>query len=384
MISNSLPQNRRNSALPVLAGLFTFILALAPTQTFAQEKQSKKTGPRAALVSVDKVSIVEVSQMIPVLGRLVARRSGAVAARVAGPVAEMRCDVGDRMKKGDVVAVLVRERLHWVRERRKAQVASNRALLASRKAELVKKNQEMARLEKLRKTKSAAYRASKYDAMSQEVSKLDSRVTEASARLKQMEADARLAQIDLNYATIRAPFSGVVTQRHTDVGAYVNVGQAVVSLIDDSALEVEADVPVQRVTGLKPGVMVSVHINGVTVEAGVRAVVPQENPQTRTRAVRFTANLKKIGGQLAGNQSVTISVPISGDQKVLSVHKDAVLNRRGNDMVFVVVDGAARPRNIAIGDAVGGRFLVRNGLKLGDVVVVRGNERLFPGQGVKF
>ena len=384
MNSNSLFQNRRNSALPVLAGLLTFILALAPIQTFAQGKQSKKTGPRAALVSVDRVSIVEVSQMVPVLGRLVARRSGPVAARVAGPVAEMRCDVGDRMKKGDVVAVLVRERLHWIRERRKAQVASNRALLASRKAELVKKNQEMARLEKLRKTRSAAYRASRYDAMSQEVSMLDSRVAEASARLKQMEADARLAQIDLNYATIRAPFSGVVTQRHTDVGAYVNVGQAVVSLIDDSALEVEADVPVQRVTALKPGVMVSVHINGVTVEAGVRAVVPQENPQTRTRAVRFTANLKKMEGQLAGNQSVTISVPISGDQKVLSVHKDAVLNRRGNDMVFVVVDGAARPRNIAIGDAVGGRFLVRNGLKLGDVVVVRGNERLFPGQPVKF
>ena len=147
MISNSLSKNRRNSALPVLAGLLTFILALAPIQTFSQETQSKKTSPRAALVSVDKVSIVAVSQIIPVLGRLVARRSGVVAARVAGPVAEMRCDVGDRMKKGDVVAVLVRERLHWIRERRKAQVASNRALLASRKAELVKKNQEMARLE---------------------------------------------------------------------------------------------------------------------------------------------------------------------------------------------------------------------------------------------
>ena len=220
--------------------------------------------------------------------------------------------------------------------------------------------------------------------MSQEVSMLNSRVVEASERLKQMEADARLAQIDLNYATIRAPFSGVVTKRHTDVGAYVNVGQAVVSLIDDSALEVEADVPVQRVMGLKPGVAVGVRINGSTVEAEVRAVVPQENPQTRTRAVRFTANLRKIGTHLAGNQSVTISVPISGDQKALSVHKDAVLNRRGNDMVFVVVDGAARPRNIAIGDAVGGRFVVRNGLKLGDVVVVRGNERLFPGQPVKF
>ena len=213
---------------------------------------------------------------------------------------------------------------------------------------------------------------------------LNSRVAEASARLKQAEADVRLAQINLNYTTIRAPFSGVVTQRHTDVGAFVNVGQAVVSLIDDSALEVEADVPVQRIAGIYPGAAVSVRINGVMVWSKVRAVVPQENPQTRTRVVRFTADLNAIEGHLAGNQSVTVSVPIGGDRKVISVHKDAVLNRQGNDMVFVVVKGAARPRIIAIGEAVGGRFVVRNGLKLGDVVVVRGNERLFPGQPVRF
>lgn len=384
MISCLCSPKRRILVLPVLVGFLTLVMALVPDYTLAEEKQSKKKGPRAALVKVDKVRAVKVSQTIPVLGRLVARRSGVVAARVAGPVAEMRSAVGDRMKKGDVVAVLMRERLHWVGERRAAEVASNKALLASRQAELVMKNQELARLDKLRKTKSAAYRASKFDAMSQEVSMLNSRVAEASARLKQAEADVRLAQINLNYATIRAPFSGVVTQRHTDVGAFVNVGQAVVSLIDDSALEVEADVPVQRIAGIYPGAAVSVRINGVMVWAKVRAVVPQENPQTRTRVVRFTADLNAIEGQLAGNQSVTVSVPIGGDRKVISVHKDAVLNRQGNDMVFVVVKGAARPRIISIGDAVGGRFVVRNGLKLGDVVVVRGNERLFPGQPVRF
>ncbi|MFP6774597.1 MAG: efflux RND transporter periplasmic adaptor subunit [Alphaproteobacteria bacterium] len=378
---------RRRPAVPVLAwvlaGVLAVALSLAPEPGLAQTKPAKKKGPRAALVGIDKVRVDKISQTIPVLGRLVARRAGVVAARVAGPVAKMRVDVGDRLKLGDVVAVLVRERLHWVRERRAAEVASYKARLAARRAEKVMKNQEMQRLEKLRRNKSAAHRASKFDAMSQEVAMLKALVAEAAARLKQAEAEARLAQINLDYTTIRAPFPGVVTQRHTDVGAFVNVGQAVVSLIDDSALEVEADVPVKRIGGLKPGTEVAVRINGNTLAARVRAVVPEENPQTRTRAVRFTAELSSLRGTLAGNQSVTVAIPISAARNVVSVHKDAVLKRRGNDMVFVVVDGAAKPRNITIGDAVGGRFVVRKGLKAGEVVVVRGNERLFPGQPVR-
>ncbi len=377
----------RRSTIPVLAsvlaGVLAFTLSLAPEAGLAQSKPAKKKGPRAALVGIDKVRADKVSQTIPVLGRLVARRAGVVAARVAGPVAKMRVDVGDRLRKGDVVAVLVRERLHWMRERRAAEVASHMARLAARGAEMKMKNQEMQRLEKLRRTKSAAHHASRFDAMSQEVAMLNASVAEAAARLKQAEAEARLAQINLDYTTIRAPFPGVVTQRHTNVGAFVNVGQAVVSLIDDSALEVEADVPVKRIGGLKPGTEVAVRINGATLAARVRAVVPEENPQTRTRSVRFTVDLGPLRGSLAGNQSVTVAVPISAAQDVVSVHKDAVLKRRGKNMVFVVVEGAAKPRTITIGDAVGGRFVVRKGLKAGDVVVVRGNERLFPGQPVR-
>jgi len=213
---------------------------------------------------------------------------------------------------------------------------------------------------------------------------LRSQVAEASARLQQVEADAQLARINLSYTSVRAPFPGVVTQRHTDVGAYVNVGQAVVTLIDDNALEVEAEVPASRVTALSPGTGVAVQINGNSVMAKVRAVVPQENPLTRTRVVRFSADMAALRGHLAGNQSVSVAIPISAGKKAISVHKDAILKRRGNDMVFVVVDGAAQPRKVAIGDAVGGRFMVRDGLKVGEAVVVRGNERLYPGQPVRF
>jgi RND family efflux transporter MFP subunit len=268
-------------------------------------------------------------------------------------------------------------------KRRVAEVTSRKAILAAREAEMVMKNQEMRRLERLRENKSAAYRAAKYEDMRQTMVMLRSQVAEASARLQEVEADAQLARINLSYTTVRAPFPGVVTQRHTDVGAYVNVGQGVVTLIDDNALEIEADVPASRISSLTPGTEISARINGLSINARVRAAVPQENPLTRTRVVRFSADMAALRGHLAGNQSVTVAIPISSGQ-VVSVHKDAILKRRGNDIVFVVVDGAAQPRNIAIGDAVGGRFTVRDGLQVGEVVVVRGNERLYPGQPVRF
>lgn len=369
------------AVVPAMVLAFALLLPAAPGLA---QKAPGKTTANAALVGIDKVRSETVSQTVPVIGRLVARQSGVVAARVGGPVAQMRAAVGDRVDTGDVLAVLVREQLHWVRERRAAEVTSRKAQLAVRNAELVMKNQEMGRLDKLRKNKSAAYRESKFDDMRQEVAMLSSQVAEASARLLQAQADARLAQIDLRYATIRAPFPGVVTQRHTDVGAYLSVGQAVVTLIDDSALEVEAEVPANRIAGLSPGVKVAVRINEQTITAKVRAVVPQENPLTRTRTVRFSADLAALRGRLAGNQSVSVAIPISTGKEIVSVHKDAILKRGGNDMVFVVEKGAVQPRNIKIGDGVGGRFVVRNGLKVGDVVVIRGNERLFPGQPVRF
>ena len=342
------------------------------------------TAQRAALVGVDEVRSEQVSQTFPVLGRLVARNAGVISARVSGPVDTVRVDVGDAVEKGEVMAVLVRDRLRFELERRAADVAERRANLQARSAQVTMKSQELERLDKLRASRSAAFRQAVYNDAQIEADMLASQASEADARLKQAQADMRLAEINLRDAEIRAPFAGVVTVKHIDAGAYVSIGTPVVTLINDRELEIEADVPADRIASLTPGAAVDVSIGGTAQQAAVRAVVPQENPLTRTRAVRLTPKFDIDRGGLAVNQSVTVRVPITNARDVVSVHKDAILNRQGNNMVFVVEDGTAKPRPIVIGDAVGGRFIVVDGLKPGEKVVVRGNERLFPGQPVTF
>ncbi|MEQ9198648.1 MAG: HlyD family efflux transporter periplasmic adaptor subunit, partial [Rhodospirillales bacterium] len=165
-------------------------------------------------------------------------------------------------------------------------------------------------------------------------------------------------------------------------GAWVNAGQPVVTLLSDSDLEIEAAVPSRIIDGVKPGIVVKVRLGETAIyDAAIRAVIPEENPLTRTRIVRAIPDLSS-DARLAAGQSAIMLVPIGEPRDVITVHKDAVLNRGGANLVVLVVDGKAEFRPIQIGDAVGSRFEVLNGLAAGDVAVVRGNERLRPGQPV--
>jgi len=326
--------------------------------------QAQSGGP--SLVQVDKVSRAPLVQTIPVVGRLVARQSGTIAARSAGPVEKMLVEVGDRVKNGQVLARLVASTLEAQRD--------------LRLAELTAAKQELARLERLRTSRSAAFPRARYEIALQNVAKA--------------QASLKLAQIELNYAEIRAPFPGVITVKHTEIGAYVRAGDAIVTLVNDLALEIEADVPANRVAGLTPGRTVRFKLAGKQHEAVVRAVVPVDSALTRTRAVRFVPRFKTAMSDIAVNQSVTVAVPVGASRAVVSVHKDAIVHRGDNTIVFVVagakgikppmVVGKAVPRPVKLGDAVGSRFVVLGGLKPGDIVVVRGNERLRPGQPVMF
>ena len=198
------------------------------------------------------------------------------------------------------------------------------------------------------------------------------------------KADLSLAEINLYNAQVRAPYPGVVTERLTETGAYVQVGAPVIRMIGDQTLEIEVEVPFQHLAGIEPGVEMRLRLDdGTEHSAVVRALLPSENPLTRTRVVRFIPNIGATLRPLAHDQSVTLEIPIGPKRQVLSVHKDAIINRRGKDIVFVAKGGEVEARPVRLGVAVGSRMEVLDGLSEGEQVVVRGNERLRPGAKVQ-
>ena len=316
------------------------------------------------------------------MGRLVSLRAGDVAARINGAMSEINAEIGDRVKKGDVIATLARERLTAARDKYQAAVATRRAMVRTAQAQYARTAQELARMENLRR--SSAFSRARFEDLQRDAEARKAAIEERRSQLKEAEADLQRASIDLQNTRIRAPYDGVVSLKHTEVGAYVNMGARVVSLINDEDIEVEAEVPSDRISGLVAGSSVRFRLDDGTIhEATVRSIVPLENLRTRTRPVRFMPRFGDGTAQLAVNQSVTVLVPVGKARQAVTVHKDAIVHRGANRMVYLARNGKAFPRQVQLGEAVGNRYVVLSGLQPGDQVVTHGNEALPPGSNIR-
>ncbi len=356
------------------------LLAAVALLCFTAPDALAQQGP--APVVVEEVRLEPLRQTTPVIGRFIPRQRGFVASRVAETVADIPVRIGQRVEKDDIVARLRNDRLSSERNLRGAEVNEATATVAQRRAELVKAEQTLSRVSALQG--SNAFRKDRQDDAERDVESARSQLAAADADLVRARASLQLAEIALADTLIRAPYPGVVTDKHTVEGAYLRQGDPVVTMINDLDLEIEADVPANRVGGLEEGSLVEALMSGGrSIYAAVRAVVPEENPRTRTRTVRFTPEIPDPSMSMSGNEAVTVQIPIGEARNVVTVPKDAVLVRGGGRIVFLVVDGKVQPRPVQVGDGAGDRFVVNDGLAPGDMVVVRGNERLRPGQDVK-
>ncbi len=342
---------------------------------------AKPAGPPPAIVGVDKVRMVDVDQTVPVIGRFVTRNTGIVAARVSGPVEDVHVEVGDRVLAGDLLVELDDTRFALAITRLEALMAIDVAAVRSAEADIAIKQVQYDRQERLRN--SAAYSGARLEDSAAELARAKTELAQKNAFVVRAEADLAIARADLADSKIRAPYSGTVIVRQAQPGAYLSAGAATVTLLDDTALEIEADVPSGRIRGLTPGRQLSASIGTETIGIVVRSVIPDENPATRTRAVRFSLSAAAPAG-LAQNQAVTVAVPVSDLRDALSVHKDAVIQGPAGAIVYLVSDGKAARQPVDLGTSIGSRLEVLSGLADGDLVVIRGNERLRPGQPVSY
>ena len=345
---------------------------LAPAPALAQ-------GP--AMVATDKVTAEAVDQTAPTVGRFVTLFEAVVPALMQSHVTEIAVIIGDRVSKGDIIAVLDVDRLQWQVQEAKASVAQSEAGLAVARARAELAQRRLERAEGLRE--STAFSQAQRDDARGEANIAAARVQVSEAELAGAKARLDTVRDDFRRGTVVAPFDGVVEERHADLGEAVQPGGPVVTLISDKTLEVEADVPSIRIPALSPGAAIGVtRASGKSMTTVVRAIGTVENPRTRTRRVRLVPTLADVVDVPAIGETVTVHVPISDTAVLPTVHKDALLQRRGISVVYVVVDGKAEVRPVQIGDAVGHRFVVLAGVQPGDVTVIRGNERLLPGQEV--
>jgi RND family efflux transporter MFP subunit len=219
-------------------------------------------------------------------------------------------------------------------------------------------------------------------------------IAQAAALKAVQQATVDRLKDQLSKHTVIARFSGYVTAEHTEVGQWVKQGDPVAEVAALDEVEVVAQVVEQYVPHIRAGLQVSVQIPalpGPPLTGVVSAIVPQADVQARTFPVkvRVKNQISEDGPLVRSGMYARVTLPTGEKQLAMLVAKDALVLGGPQPVVFVVDAGAdrkqgkVRPVPVQLGLSEGNLIQVTGGLKGNDLVVVQGNERLQPGQGVQ-
>lgn len=321
-----------------------------------------------APVSVAKVVEEEVKKPVSLVGTARPARKSVISNEVAGIVENLVAEEGVYVKKGDVLAEIRSERISLALEelRHRRNEASSDYDLAEkefrRTRELYEKGIVSAR----------------------DMDRATSRRDSAQAALLRLENGLRKARYDLRASKIRAPFGGYVTEHHTEVGQWLEVGARVVTLVDIDTMEVTAALPERYLGAVSEGDPAEVSIGslpGKVFEGKISSIVPDADP--RARAFPLKVLLDNGDHLVKSSASSVVRIRIGESERIKLVPKDAVVTSPRGTAVFVVRDGAAHPVAVRTLESYGGAVHVEGALRAGEDVVVRGNERLMPMQKVR-
>jgi len=285
-----------------------------------------------------------------------------ISSEVEGPLIWI-AKVGTEFKKNDIVA-RIDERLLKINHRRA------KANVARLKADMVFRNEEVDRFTELAKRDNTS----------------KSRLQEVIARremLKQdiIEAEANLERAagDLARTEILAPFPGHLVERLANHGEYLNVGSNVARLVNTQNVEIAMAAPITIAPYLQKGNAVTVFDKNKTVSLPIRTIVPVGDGISRMMEVRLSVN----PGEWVIGAPVKVKLPKGVAVQTVAVPRDALIIKGARASIFKIgADMKAEQVNANLRGTVGLWVAVNDSIKAGDKIVIRGGERLTPGQDV--
>jgi RND family efflux transporter MFP subunit len=342
----------RISALTLCAAV-----ALSALNAAAQSPPAAEPG---VVVEVAKASVARVAPRRWVPGGVVSRNDARLATSAEGRL-EYVAEVGTRVRAGERVAKLEDNAVRLRVDDAKAEVARIEAQRAAAERQLQ-------RLEKVGGTISQT-----------QLDEVRSQLAVLTAQLQQAQVRQRVAQHDLDQTELRAPFPGVVTERLAQRGEYVATGAAIAHLVDTVQIEARVQAPLTLVGLVRPGMELPVKMADRQIKASVRAVVPVGEERSR----QFELRLVLANNALSVGTPIEVGLPEREASDSLVVPRDAIAVRQdGNYVMRVRADNTAERVAVTSLATDGDLVTIRGAVAAGDVVVVRGVERLQPGQRV--
>jgi len=325
--------------------LFSCPISMAIAETEQPESQSAPV--KVQITTVNKQNI---SSRIEVVGTVQAIDQAVIAAKISGTIIDLPVVLGSRVSRGDLLIKL------------NAEEISARVLQAQ--AQLAQARRNLKREEKLLKQQASTPET----------------VKSMGDMLAVAKAGHREATSMLNYTTINAPFSGVITRKIANIGDLATPGTPLLHLEDDKRLQVVAAIPETIAMQIRPNHKLSIHIPAVvaTLEGEIAEISPVIDPASRTSKVRI--NLGSSAGLRTG-MFARVQLP-GTDSSTLMIPKQAIVPFGQLEKIFVVHDQKAWLRLIRTGTHTGDMVEVLSGLQAGEQVVTANNKLLINGQQV--
>ncbi len=324
------------------------------------------------------------ASVLDATGYITARRIATVSAKVTGKVREVMIEEGQRVEEGEILATLDDAEAQAALALVQAQYESARARLDEIRTNAANARREYERQRSLDQRKLTS--ASALDASRTLVEALDGRLRAQEREVDVARESVDSAQVQLDNTIVRAPFSGVITVKAAQPGEMISpisagggsIRTGIGTVVDMESLEIQVDVNEAYINRVQPGQPVEAVLNAYPewkIPARVIAIVPTADRSKATVKVRIA--LDERDARIVPDMGVRVafleeSPPASAPPVAAGVLVPAAAVRKdgATDVVYVLKDGKAQRRAVALGGTVGDSRQVRGGVSAGERVIV--------------
>ena len=335
----------------------SFICAILLSSSIAHAQQ----GPPAN-VNVAQIKKTTLSPISWVSGTVVAHNNSNIAAEVSGRLISL-VELGTNVKKHQVIAQIDDRRLKLQHLEEQANVENAQAKLTFE-------------LSEVRRKKSLI---SKNLVSQTELDETLSKKDIAQGLLSAVKARLAQTEQDLEYTKLKAPFDGIIAQRLSNEGEYVDSGNAIVRIVETANLEAAIFAPLTAYQYLKQSKSLSIRSPLGSGFAKIKALIPVADSRSHLMEVRL--DMTTFEWPIGLN--ITAAVAVGESKEVLAIPRDALVLRRNSTTVFRIDDkNTAQQIDVFVGMGEGELVEITGNVNEGDRIVIRGAERLRVGQTV--
>lgn len=400
------PHRTSSTILLIAAALFASGCSGKPSGSIPSPAKGSGKPAEEISVRVGAAERAAIPRKVEFVGSLAGIEQVTLSSEVEGTIEKLYADLGDPVRKGQILLAMAPEEFRFRREQAAAETAQISAKLGiSPEAEtadiegtsLVRKaiaeyNNARTDLERrkglfeknLIARKEADDAEARYLVAEANVRAAREEANNLLATLRSKRAQLSLAQKKLSDTQIRSPIDGSVEARLVSAGEYLKLGTPIFRLVNDRPIRMLGEVPEFYAASLAPGLAVELAVDGrpgKVYRGTLKRISPSSNVANRAIQVEavFPNSSRELKSGFFGKGAVLVRV----DRNAVTVPKQAVVTFAGIEKVFVVSGDTASERKVKLGEDLGERVEVTEGISPGDRVALSNTGKLVDGSRIK-